>query len=408
MSNLYSEILFNEDTYTGQGHEGVWTNSYSFDYLKGSTVLVTFTPNWTIPEGTSILVAAGESISHLQQIVPGQKVPVLFIDSVSGMANLFIRIYLRSNIYGDTPVVNSFTILIEQESSLFTVATSVLDDGLQDTGVSYNIDPWIQNILIPFSWINPTSHRQALKLIAEACGGVVYQDKKGVVRLESALFENGSTIKDTIGQDRILDASSAVSDVKNEVRIQTSPYVALTEQTVWQLLGDNIINSGESRTYEIFFSDYDAVIDAAAVLSSSPAGATITSETWYTWGGRVTVLGSANNQTLTLSAVGKPLVIRGSRIVTSTDSASIRRNGKRSFLISDNQLIQDAQIAETISQAIVSTLANERRDIEAEWRGDPTLELGDKIILDGQTGDIVEQSINYNGALSSSIKIRRA
>jgi len=229
-----------------------------------------------------------------------------------------------------------------------------------------------------------------------------------VVRLESALYANGNAIKDTILQDRIIDASAPVSEVKNEVRITTSPYVALPQETVWELQGDNIINAGESRTFEIFFSDYDAVIDASAVLSSAPAGATITSEVWYTWGGRVTIEGSAVGQELTLSAVGKPLVIRGSRIITESDSASIRRNGLRSFSIENNQLIQDAQIAEIIGGAIVSTLGNERRDIETQWRGDPTLELGDKISIDGQTGNIVEQQIKYNGALSSSIKVRRS
>jgi hypothetical protein len=407
MFNVYGELLYNEDTYTGPGYSGVWTNTYSFDYLRGTSVVVTFTPNWVIPEGTSVIVAVGESISHLQVIQPNARTPVLFIDTPSGSANLYVRLYLQSNIYGATPIINSFNIFIEQQTSLYTVAVSVLDDGLTDSGVKYNVDPWTQNILIPFSWINPTSHRNALKAIAESCGGVVYQDKKGVIRLESILYENGKDVKDIIGQDRIIDAMTPVSEVKNEVRIQTSPYVALSSQTVWQLQGDNKINNGQSRTFEIFFNDYDAVIDATAVLSSSPAGATITNETWYTWGGRITVLGSANNQTLTLSATGKPLVVRGSRIVTSSDSASIRRNGLRSFSIEKNQLIQDAQIAETIGQAIVSSLANEQRDIESDWRGDPTLELGDKVIIDGQTGNIVEQQISFSGALSSSIKVRR-
>jgi hypothetical protein len=408
MFNVYGELLYNEDTYTGPGYSGVWTNSYQFDYLKGTTVLVTFTPNWTVPEGTSVMVGIGESLSKLQVVHPNKKTPILFVDSTTGLTNIFVRLYLDSNIYGATPVITSFNILIEQESSLYTVATSVLEDGLTASGVEYFIDPLTQNILIPYSWINPTKHRNALKQIAESCGGVAYQDKQGVVRLESALYANGNAIKDTILQDRIIDASAPVSEVKNEVRITTSPYVTLPQETVWELQGDNIINAGESRTFEIFFSDYDAVIDASAVLSSAPAGATITSEVWYTWGGRITIEGSAVGQELTLSAVGKPLVIRGSRIITESDSASIRRNGLRSFSIENNQLIQDAQIAEIIGEAIVSTLGNERRDIETQWRGDPTLELGDRVNIDGQTGNIVEQQIKYNGALSSSIKVRRS
>lgn len=407
MVNLYGEILYNEDLYTSYGYEGTFTNTYAFTYLKGTTVLVKFTPVWTVPEGTSVIVAAGESLSKLQVLQPNVSTPVLFTESPSGTANLYVRVYLYSNIYGLTPIVNSLQFLIMQTSSLYTVATQVLDDGLTASNTTYFIDPWLQNIIIPYSWINQGSHRTALKLIAESCGGVAYQDRVGIVRLESALYENGRLIKDTIGQDRILDARTPVSDVINQVSIQTSPYVALSSQTVWQLQGDNVINNGESKTYRVFFSDYKAVIDASASITSTPSGATITSQQWYTWGGNVTVLGSSDGQTIGITVSGKPLVIRGSRVIVETDSDSTRRNGIRSKLVDNNQLIQDAVIAERIAEAIVDTYANERRDIEADWRGDPTLELGDRVLIDGQEGVIVEQGIKYNGALSGSMKVRR-
>lgn len=407
MYNLYGELLYNEDTYTGPGYSGVWTNSYSFDYLKGTTVAVTFTPDWSVPEGTSVIVACGESLAHLQVVEPNNMTPVLFTSTDSGIANLYVRLYLSSNIYGETPVINSFTLLIQQKSSLFTVATTVLEDGLSDSSTEYFIDPWLQNVIINYAWIKPTSHRQALKLIAEACGGVVFQDRLGVVRLESALFENGNSIKDVINQDRIIDASTPVSEVINFASIKTQPCVALADQLVWELTADNIINAGESRTFDIFFSDWDAVIDQSASVSSVPAGASITNEVWYTWGGRVTVLGSSNGQELTLTVNGKPLAIRGSRIMTRSNSESVRRNGVRALHFDGNQLIQDAAIADEVAEAIVATFANERRDLEIQWRGDPTLELGDRVTIDGQDGNIIEQSFRFNGALSASMKARR-
>jgi len=387
---------------------GEWYNSYAFDYLKGTSVNVTIIPTWTIPANTAIELYAGESLSSLVPIEPNKLTGIIYNNTDTGTANLFVKVEMYSVDGVTFPVVSSLDIKIQQESSLFTVATQVLEDGLKDTGNDYHIDPQLQTIAIPFAWFAPLSHRAAIKKIAEACGGVSYQGRDGKVIIESPAGDTNGGIVDDIGQDRILDSNTPVSNVINSVQIKTLPYVALGQQTVWEVQGDNIINSGESRTFEIFFTDYEAVIDAAAVLSSSPVGATITAQTWYTWGGRVTVLGSANNQVLNLSATGKPLVVRGSRIIKTDDSGSIRRNGLREVMFDQNQLIQDPIIAERIANDILGVTATERRDIETSWRGDPTLELGDKIIIDSQTGKIVEQQIKYNGALSSSIKVRRS
>jgi hypothetical protein len=407
MSNLYGELLYNEELYTGTGYAGSWSNSYSFDYLKGTTVVVKVTPTWTVPQGTTAHIMVGEDQNDMMAIQPGVATPVLFINSTTGPTNLYVRIDFVANIYGTSPTVDKLVILIQQTSSLFTVATQVFTDGLDGSGSEYYIDPWTQNVIIPYSWFKPITHRKALGIIAESCGGAVYQDRQGVVRLESALFNgNGGTV-DIIGQDRIIDSNTPVSEVFNRVQINTKPYIALAEQDVWALGGDNAIESGQSRTFRVFFNDWDAVIDAYAVLSSSPAGATITSETWYTWGGNITVLGSAAGQLLTLSARGKPLAVRGARLITEDDSGSVRRNGLRALAINDNQLIQDPVIAETVAEAILSSTAQERRDIEAQWRGDPTIELGDKVEIDGQHGIVLSQQIRYDGALSSQIKVRR-
>jgi hypothetical protein len=408
----WSKVKFayakNAGTWVVKYKWGEWYNSYAFDYLKGASVNVTIIPTWTIPANTAVELYAGESLSTMVQLQPGSFTPVIFSNTDTGSANLFVKVELYSVDGVTFPTVSSLDIKIQQESSLFTVATQVLEDGLKDTGNDYHIDPQLQTIAIPFAWFAPLSHRAAIKKIAEACGGVSYQGRDGKVIIESPAGDTNGGIVDDIGQDRILDSSTPVSNVINSVQIKTLPYVALSQQTVWEVQGDNIINSGESRTFEVFFTDYDAVIDTAAVLSSSPAGATITNETWYTWGGRVTILGSANNQVLTLSATGKPLVVRGSRVLRTDDSGSIRRNGLREVMFDQNQLIQDPIIAERIANDILGVTATERRDIETSWRGDPTLELGDKIIIDSQTGRIVEQQIKYNGALSSSIKVRRS
>jgi len=111
---------------------------------------------------------------------------------------------------------------------------------------------------------------------------------------------------------------------------------------------------------------------------------------------------------LTLSALGKPITVQGARLITEDDSGSIRRNGLRSLTLDDNQLIQDPVMAERIAEAVLSSTGQERRDIELQWRGDPTLELGDRVSVDGTEGIIVENETRFNGALSQSSRIRRA
>jgi hypothetical protein len=404
---LYGEILYGEDLYSGPGASASWTKAETLsDYVRGATVLVTVTPTWTVPTGTTVTILAGQTIEELEEVTPFVETPVFF-EQDSGPVNIQLRLLFHSNLYGESAIVDTLTIDVRQQTSLYTVADQVLNDALQLTGTPYMIDPWLQNVLLDYGWINPVKHRFAIARVAEASGGVVYADRNGVVRLESALFQNGNTIVDTINKNRLFDVQNVSSDVSNIIRITTKPYVELPIETVWTLSGDNLINSGQRRSFQVFFSDYDAVLEPAAVLSSSPAGATIESELWYTWGGTIVVEGSSNGQELTLSVEGKPLVVRGSRVVEAVDTQSIFRNGEHVLAIETNTLIQDATIAQVISNTLLSKRKDERRDIEINWRGDPTIELTDRVSVVGLNYEVQEQEITFNGALQAKARLTK-
>lgn len=403
---LYGEHLYDEVLYSGSGATGYWYNSFQFTYLKGASVYITLTATQTVGPCQTIKYECGESLATLLPVTPGTKTPLLFQSAASGPANVYIKATLTSNQYGISPSISRIQATIEQKTSLYTVAETVLIDALQDSGVGYFIDPFLQNISIPYSWFDPVTHREAIGKIAEACGGRAYQSRDGGIRLESILYSgNGNGIADTINQDRILDSKTPVSDVKNRIKITTNPMVKQTATQVYQ--SSETVNSGESKTINVFFNDYDAVMNASASIASTPTGATITSQTWYTWGGDLTILGSAANQACTITVTGDPLVVSGSKVVTRDNSESIRQNGLRVLHIQDNQLIQDAEIAGLIADSLLDVASVPRRDIEADWRGDPTIELDDKIVLDGQHGVVVENNITFNGALSAQIKMER-
>jgi hypothetical protein len=398
-SVLYGDdILYSESTYFSGITTATWEKSFQFDFLAGTTVLVRPLLDTSTPLGTEVKLFLGEDQGEESEVIIGIEQPVLFLSEFSGPTNLYARIELISTQYGIGPTAERLQLFVAQETSLFTVARNVLTDALTPSATQSFIDPWIQNILIPFSWLNRQSHRSALSRIAEACGGVVYQDRLGVIRLESGLFTNGNTISDVINQDRILNAQSPVNRVINRVDVTTSPYVALSDQIVWEgFLEDADI--GETRTFEVFFSDFDAVIEAYAVAT----GATIISENWFTWGGRVTIQTTATQ--FKVDVMGQPLVVRGARTVSAIDSASIRRNGERQISLEKNILIQDVATAQVVANAIVASAGNERRDIETDWRGDPTLEMGDAVNFDGEVSIIVSSENFFDGRLSSKIRL---
>lgn len=404
---LLGQCLLNSPTY-----ESTWYFGYSFDYLAGTTVLATFDMTATIPEQCTIEVWAGETIATLFRLQEGVETPVLFLSTVSATDNLYVQIVMRSTSLGVSPQVSSLNILIHQETSLYTIGVQVLEDALVPSGTDYEIDTELQKYLIPYGWLDTQSHRNAIGKIAEACGGVSYQDRYGMVLLQAGNFIKRKTASlnshvDTILDNRIIEETSPVSVVKNRIQVQTYPYTPGTETTVWQLRDDKVINNGEVKMYEIKYTGVEAVIDGNASLSSTPSGATITSEVHYSWGAVVEVTGSADGQVLTLSILAKPLELEGAQLVTRTDGESIRRNGDRSLTIKDNKLIQNAELAGLIADSILETTAQEQRDIQIQWRGDQTLELGDEVLKGTFDAAIISNDITYDGTFSETTLMRK-
>lgn len=72
---------------------------------------------------------------------------------------------------------------ILENTNLYNLAELVL----QDYGLSsdmYKIDISLQQFLIPYAWFDKTTHREALRQIAEASVSRVYADREGKIRIE--------------------------------------------------------------------------------------------------------------------------------------------------------------------------------------------------------------------------------
>lgn len=72
---------------------------------------------------------------------------------------------------------------VRQNMSLYDLALDILTDaGL--TREEYWVDDELKDYIIPYVALEPQSHREALRKIAEACLGQVYCDRLGVIRVE--------------------------------------------------------------------------------------------------------------------------------------------------------------------------------------------------------------------------------
>lgn len=405
----FNDFAFKHEAFSSHYNFGLWSASYSFDYESGATVYVT--PNLTMvkPEGTDIKLYCSEDGLTWTEMVIGAENFVLYTSNVSGSTTIYVKIELFAGQAGVTPVASNLSLLIHQETSLYTIARQVMSSGLSSVSADWFIDEELQKYPIQYAWLGAMSHRKALAKIAQAAGGVVYQDRRGTVRIEAGNYIQRKTFglpTDTINSDRIINMESPVSEVANKIQITTLPYEKLSERVVWELSGDNAISAGLNKTFTVNYSGFDAVVEASAVLTSIPSGATILSESYFFGGAEITVHASAD-QVITLTINGKPLQVTGSRVIIETDGDSIRRYGVKSLVINDNNLIQTTEIAELIAESIVAITASASRDIDLDWRGDPTDELGDVVSVNGTHGVIVAQELNFNGALKASMQIRR-
>lgn len=414
----YKEIVakpnygYLEREYEDTPYTATWGKAFSFSYIAGTTVVIAPTLTDAIPVGSSVRIYAGESMATLTEIFDGLDTGIVFTNSVSGTTNLYVRLVLFTSSRALNPIIASLNLVVKQSTSLWTLATQILSDALTDANVEWDVDLELQKYLIPYSWITQQTHREAIGQVAEAAGGVAYQDRYGIVRVEAGNFISQQELLTplaTINKDRILDLSSPISTVKNDIQIMTWPYVAGSNAQVWSLSSAKAINNGEVLSFDVKFNDFDAAINCSAAITSSPAGATITEETYYSDGAHIEVTGSFDEQSITaLTVSGQPLTVVGSEVVIETDGSSIRRNGVKTLAILENKLIQSGTLAETIAEDIIATTANESRDISIDWRGDPTLELGDYVDVDGLTGIVVTQEFNFSGALTAKAQIRRA
>jgi hypothetical protein len=329
---------------------------------------------------------------------------------------------------------------VEIDKSLYYLADKIL----QDAGLSideYEIDESLKDIVIPYSYFERQTHREALRLIAEACLGQVYCDRLGKIIITTAqatsttdaiptlsvddelyLLQDGGTEDNTylldngvlylklnqlITNDDYFSKQNPVkwSAIANSVKVNSLPLKPTDNLEEVYLGEEQTISAGQTQKTTLFFNETPCLEPEVIVT-----GATITDVTYYSWGADVTVT-SPIDTTYTLKVMARPLRVQGQQTIVKEDAQSILDNGRIEYVYPDNPLVQTRAQAHNIAEKLIGYYANPRSDLTLDWRGNPAWLLGDIVsVLD--TNElahyaIVSQDITWDGALSASMEGRK-
>jgi hypothetical protein len=299
---------------------------------------------------------------------------------------------------------------VQTNKSLYQLAEAVLQDaGLNSS--EYIIDTDLQNIIVPYAWFAPDSHREALRRIAEAGLAAAFANREGKIQIESFLITGDEPVLEITEDDYFppLRAPSRQDQVANEIIVDTQPLrPASSPEEVYRSNEPITIPASTTKTITAFYNK-TPVIDAAASLDSPPAGVSIVDGTYYGWGASLKIQNTnATDAQVTLVIQGKPLTVQNKERAIARDETSITENGVLRFEFPANPLVQTLAQAQAIADTLLASVKEPRRDIEVDWRGNPALLLGDRVTVKGKDYHVIRQEIDWQGYLQARLTGRRA
>ncbi len=311
----------------------------------------------------------------------------------------------------------------------------LLDAGLAAT--YWVIEPELQNIVFPWAWFPVITHREALRLVAEAALAIVYCDRDGRIRigaspvnlppteegpwyLQGGPFPAEETVQPTsygIGPDDYFEAQapSRMNSLVNEVLVFARPVEPDSGPVeVYRSTSPITVPAGQTLTVTVQYQQ-SPVTGATASLDSPPSGVAIVGARYYAWGAEVDIRNTgARPVNVVLIVTGTRLLARPAEAVVATDPDSQARYGRLVYQFPDNHLVQTRSQAASIATTVLASAKDPRRDIGLEWRGNPALELGDPVtIITDMVRDrrseyvIVRQELDWAGYLRARMTGRR-
>ena len=286
--------------------------------------------------------------------------------------------------------------------SLYFLFEYVLKDaGLKED--EYEIDPGLQDIIIPYAWFEKMRHRDALARLA-SCGIIqVYCTKEGKIRVNFQLDATPTVMMKFDDDKNVINAKFplAVKEQVNLVEVTAQQRVVSASMELFKSEVPITVPAGQTVTQSFQF-DNTPVVDITDIFINASSGIVVDSYTTYSWGAEVTFKNtSGTDGTVTQVIVqGTKLELGVSQIFTASDPKLIREDGEIKQTIS-HDFIQDFTYAQELASVVLETFKSSRSDVTFEARGNPALRLGDRVSYEEVDYVVTRQVLQWDGALTA-------
>jgi len=305
---------------------------------------------------------------------------------------------------------------VQTDQTIKDLLVTVFNDaGLDST--EYSIDSTLDEAKynIEVSWFDNTTHRKALEEIAKASGCVIYTDRNGLIVVQAVdfLFNNNQFFVAEYDRSNYMDKQNPnnYSDLANKITVPTTQVELITSAELYKDTQDVTIGASSTveRTIEIQASK-TPLDSAVAAVTPTVSGVTVTAQTWYSWGGVVTVQntnGSPTNYKLVVT--GDYYEDAGGANYVTEDTTSINSFGELNFVYNRNRFLQSLTLAQEIGDSLLESYKNPSSNVSValDPGGDPSIELGDKIRVTDQYRttefNVIRQEIDFDGGLAIKV-----
>lgn len=305
------------------------------------------------------------------------------------------------------------------DRSLYLIAEEILLDAkTYIPDLEYSIDTALELITIPYVYFEKKTHFEALKDVAIAAIGYCYVDRNGVINLiGSDAIEAVTSSTYEITKENYFDKEqpAKTGEIKNYISVTTRPLVPAASANIYLSDESISIGAGESQTITCNFTSVPCINPLAILTDHDPALVTIASATYYAWGAVVTVTATGITS-YKISISGQALIVQGQETYTEQSDTSITEYGLKKYDFPENHLVQDSIMARLIALNLMVSYQIPKRDINIDWRGDPSIELADAFLFpEYQKGSVNSRAyfrtmlneISFNGGLRAKMGARK-
>lgn len=308
-----------------------------------------------------------------------------------------------------------------KDITLYDLAVLVLTharDSIQgNADMTWSIDTELQldDYVIPLAYFPVQSYFKCLKQIVEACRGQCYMSRNDVLTITGPSFAgNASTL--VVNKDNAFDIRfpAKFETLKNIVKVHV--YELYSYAPIQQIYTEDLtFTAGETKTIICDYSKYPAGECTAQILEASVEGITIQESSFYATTATIKI-SSTSAATCELRINGRHYYDNSDHIAEASDADSIILHGRQEYEYPLNNLIQYRKNAEAIADGLLELFMTYRKDCNVEWRGDPSVELGDiGEITEYQRGDlnnvadfmICRNKLTFDGTLRGEFDGRR-